>query len=80
MLKINKDYINPDTDFDWDAFIEEKLGVGVCAGEDIDMGDVIGDIAYDSSPFVDYTADIGSNYKDHKIYSYKNLNDYVKCK
>ncbi len=38
MLRVNKHYINPDTDFDWDAFIEEKLGVGLYTGKDIDMG------------------------------------------
>lgn len=77
MLRVNKHYVNPETDFDWDAFIKEKLGEELYTGEDIDIGDVIEDIAYDSSPFVDYTADIGSN-KDYKIYSYKNLKDYVK--
>ena len=75
MLRVNKHYINPDTDFDWDAFIEEKLGEGLYTSEDMD--DAIGDIAYDSSQFVDYTSIMGSNYKDYKIYSYKNLNDYV---
>lgn len=74
MLRVNKHYINPDTDFDWDAFIEEKLGEELYTGEDTDMGDAI---AYNTSQFFDYTADKGSN-KDYKIYSYKNLNNYVK--